>query len=348
MLAAVFPRAGSFKRVCHYVCQDQLRSQVLFQEGVRGYDYRLMARDFELIHSLCAESTKPVFHGVLLFHRDEKLGDAKMVEIAQAYLREIGLGHNQHAIVKHVDTPHTHLHLVANRIDYNGNRYNPFLEFCISNDAARKLVREYDLVPVGKKDLRQTNFDALNASETRKYAIYRSVQECLRGCLDLDELERRLLPHGIDVRYRIDKESGQRTGISFKYGGEAFRGGDVDKDLTLPRLQNRLIQQQTLSQQESQKLALRPQLEQQQRQALKEKEAEASRQQAEWQRLEKVREKEAEELRRLAERQQPEQVQERDDALTALTQAQEEERRQTQEREERRLVQHRVPRLRMY
>jgi hypothetical protein len=326
MLAAVFPRAASFKRVCHYVCQDQSRSQVLYQEGVRGYDHRLMARDFELVHSLCAESTKPVFHGTLLFHRDEKLDDAKMVEIAQKYLREIGLGHNQFAIVKHFDTAHTHLHLVANRIDYEGNRYNPYLEYCISNDAARKLVREYDLVPVGKKDLRQTNFDALNASETRKYAIYRSVQECLRGCRDLDELGRRLLKHDIDVRYRMDKETNQRVGISFKYGNEAFRGGDVDKDLTLPRLQTRLSQQLTLSQWESEKLALRARREEEQQQALREKEAQASREQAERQRLEKAQEKECGLARAL-------------EAERELTQAREKEREQ---------VQRHVPRLRIH
>jgi hypothetical protein len=318
---------------------------VLYQEGVRGYDHRLMARDFELIHSLCAESTKPVFHGVLLFHRDEKLDDAKMVEIAQKYLQEMGLGHHQYAIVKHFDTSHIHLHLIVNRIDYDGNRFNPYLEYCISNDAARKLVREYDLVPVGKKDLRQTNFDALNASETRKYAIYRCVQECLPGCRDLDELERRLLRHDIDVRYRLDKETGQRIGISFKYGNEAFRGGDVDKDLTLPMLQKRLLQQQTLGQWESGKLAMRARQEQEQRQALTEKEALASREQAEKQRLEKVREKEALELTQQTERQRLERVQERNGTLT---QAHEEERSQTQEREEREQVQRHVPRLRMH
>jgi hypothetical protein len=339
MLAAVFPRAGSFKRVCHYVCQDRSRSQVLYQEGVRGYDHRLMARDFELIHSLCAESTKPVFHGVLLFHRDEKPDDAQMVEIAQKYLREMGLRHNQYAIVKHVDTSHTHLHLVANRIDYNGNRYNPYLEWCISNDVARKLVQEYHLVPVGKKDLRQTNFDALNASETRKYAIYRSVQECLRGCRDLDELERRLRNHDVDVRYRTDKESGQRTGISFKYGNEAFRGGDVDKDFTLPMLQKRLLQQRTLNQWESEQLVLRARLEQEQRQVLSETAAETLRQQAACQRLEKVREKEAED--RLLTQEPEEEIR--------LTQEPEEEKKLTQElEEERRMVRRQVPRLRIH
>jgi hypothetical protein len=180
-----------------------------------------------------------------------------MVEIAVKYLPQIRMINTQYAIIKHTDTTHTHMHIIANRIDYNGDHIDTYPEILNSNDAVRKLIREYDLMPVGSKNLRQTNFDALDNSETRKYAIYRSIKECLPGCRGLEELEQRLLLLGIDTQFRMDKDGGRRIGISFRYQNEAFRGSDIDPDCKLQALQHTLSLKQDLTQWEGGKLALR-------------------------------------------------------------------------------------------
>jgi hypothetical protein len=180
-----------------------------------------------------------------------------MVEIAVKYLPQIRMINTQYAIIKHTDTTHTHMHIIANRIDYNGDHIDTYPEILNSNDAVRKLIREYDLMPVGSKNLRQTNFDALDNSETRKYAIYRSIKECLPGCRGLEELEQRLLLLGIDTQFRMDNDGGRRIGISFRYQNEAFRGSDIDPDCKLQALQHTLSLKQDLTQWEGGKLALR-------------------------------------------------------------------------------------------
>ena len=210
-----------------------------------------------MIHQLHPGRTHPVFHSVLDFHPDERWDDAKMLEIAVKYLPEIRMINTQYAIVKHTDTSHTHMHIIANRIDYDGNYIKTYPEILNSNDAVRKLIREYGLIPAGSKDLRQTNFDALDNSETRKYAIYRSIRECLPGCRGIEELEQKLLLLGIDTQYRMDKETGQRIGISFRYQNEAFKGSNIDRDCTLQALQRTLALKQDLTQWEGEKLALR-------------------------------------------------------------------------------------------
>jgi Relaxase/Mobilisation nuclease domain len=257
MISKNYPPAKSFLRQARYLCQDQTRSQVLYQEGVRGHDYRLMAGDFEMIHQLRPGRSHPVFHSILDFHPDERWDDAKMVEIAVKYLPEIRMINTQYAIIKHTDTTHTHMHIIANRIDYNGNHINTYPEILNSKDAVRKLIREYDLMPLGSKNLRQTNFDALDNSGTRKYAIYRSIKECLPGCRSLEELEQKLLLLDIETRYRINEETGQRLGISFRYQNEAFKGRTIDRDCSLLALQRTLALKQDLTQWESEKLVLR-------------------------------------------------------------------------------------------
>ena len=41
----------TFYGACRYVCMDKKRAVVLATEGVRDYDYKLMAKDFELQQS---------------------------------------------------------------------------------------------------------------------------------------------------------------------------------------------------------------------------------------------------------------------------------------------------------
>lgn len=83
------------------------------------------------------------------------------------------------------------------------------------------------------------------------------MKECLAGCRSLEELEQRLLQRGIDTRYRIDEATGKRIGISFRYQEEAFKGSRIDREFSLPRLEERLAQQQALELWQHEKLAVR-------------------------------------------------------------------------------------------
>jgi hypothetical protein len=261
MIARVFAPGGSFKRTCQYVAEDLTRARVIWQEGVRGHDYQLAAKDFELMAQLHDTISKPVFHAVLTFHRDENLDDNQKIDLALKYLDGVGMGNTQRLIAEHFDARHQHLHLVANRIGFDGRPIHNFPEVLRSRDTVERLVREHGLVPVAAKDLRQTNFDALDASDTRKYVVYRTVKEVLPQVKDMRGLEDRLRSEGIGMRYRLDA-SGQRVGVSFLYGNEAFRGSEIDKGLSLRGLEKAIGQRQELSQWEDQKLAQGKRLEQ--------------------------------------------------------------------------------------
>jgi hypothetical protein len=255
MIGRVFAAGGSFVRACQYVAEDQKRAQVLYQDGVRGYDYRLAASDFEMVASLHESIGKPVFHAVLTFHGDETLDDSRKVELGLKYLEGVGMVNTQRLIVAHHDARHEHIHLVANRIDLDGNPIHNFPEILRSRDTVQALVREYGLVPVAAKNLRQTNFDALDASDTRKYVIYRNIKDGLAEVKDLNGLEERLRSEGIEMRYRLD-EAGRRIGVSFLYQNEAFRGSEIDREFSLARLERTVGQWQELRQWEGQKLQL--------------------------------------------------------------------------------------------
>lgn len=276
MIGRVFAPGASFGRTCEYVAEDLERARVVWQEGVRGHDYRLAARDFEMIAALHDTISKPVFHAVLTFHRYEKLSDAMKIELALKYLAGVGMENTQRLIVEHSDARHQHLHLVANRINYSGEAIHNFPEILRSRDTVQRLIQEYSLVPVASKDLRQTNFEALDRSDTRRYALYRSIKECLGQVKSVDALEERLRAEGIEMRYRLD-EAGKRIGVSFLYQNEAFRGSEIDKRFSLQGLEKLIAQRQELSRWERQKLVEGQQLQQETERLAKERATERER-----------------------------------------------------------------------
>ena len=279
-MGKVFRPARSFSRVCRYVSRDLARSIVLDAEGVRVHDYKLMARDFEIIRSLREMWSRPVFHGVLDFYPKEELNDRQMIQIARAYMHEMGLVNTQYAVVKHIDKSHRHMHIVANRINFEGEHLNLYPTQFRSNDIVKELAQEYGLTPPGqKKNLREINFDALLKTETCRYAIYRSIKESIPGCRGFEELEQRLSREGIEVRYRVDDRTGEKNGISFRYQGVAFKGGDIDRECSFGQLHEKLAQQQVLTQWQGEKLELRASQLAEEQKALQEKAAMVQRQQ---------------------------------------------------------------------
>ena len=79
----------TFSGACRYVCMDEKRALVLEAEGVRDYNYKFMAADFEMQHAMRPSLNKAVFHGILSFYPGEKISDQKMAEIAREYLQEM-------------------------------------------------------------------------------------------------------------------------------------------------------------------------------------------------------------------------------------------------------------------
>src|SRR5687768_14611596 len=110
----------TFYGACRYVCMDQKRAVILETEGVRNYDHKLMAADFEMQHSLRPSLSKAVFHGILSFYPGEKIEGEKMVEIAKEYLQQLGITETQYAITQHTDKNHSHLHIIANLVNNKG------------------------------------------------------------------------------------------------------------------------------------------------------------------------------------------------------------------------------------
>jgi Relaxase/Mobilisation nuclease domain len=243
MNGRVFLNGKTFPEACQYVL-EQSQAQVIYAEGVRTHDHRLMAEDFEWQHRLMPEKEKSVFHGVLSFPPGESVTDERLVEIGKKFKQKIEMDDTQCVFVKHTDKAHLHVHILANKVNNDGEPTGKGLIIERSMKAARELTEEYGLRQSHGKHLELTSLDALHEPDVKRYRIFQAIREQLPGCRGLDDLEARLLKKGITVRYREDGESGKRLGISFRLENRSFKGSRVDATYSLKGLERTLTIQQ--------------------------------------------------------------------------------------------------------
>ncbi|HEY6901740.1 MAG TPA: relaxase/mobilization nuclease domain-containing protein, partial [Puia sp.] len=243
MNGKLIPTSKTFSETCAYVCQELSQAQVLYGEGVRTYSPKVMAEDFEWQHTLKPEAEKPVFHSVLTFPPGEKVKDERLVEIGKEYIQKMGLSETQYVFVKHSNTRHLHMHIVANWIDNHGRLIDDWWAFRWSADATRELTAKYGLEQEHGKRLDLMRFEAMRGPDIKRYQVYQAIQEVFPRCRGLDDLEKELLTKGITLRYRYDKETGAKQGVSFRYQNLSFKGSQVDNGCSLRKLQQRLAVQ---------------------------------------------------------------------------------------------------------
>lgn len=235
----------TFYGACRYVCMDRNRAVVLDTEGVRDYDYKLMAKDFELQQGLRPSLTKAVFHGIISFYPGEKIEDKMMAGIAKEYLNEMKIIDTQFAIVKHIDKNHVHLHIIANLVNNNGDAIKDSWIGLRGKKVSQSLTLKYGLKVANSKNLSLTNLEVLNEKEANKYIIYQAILELLPHCKSLDDLKEKLVKKQIETLYKYKGQTSELQGISFKMGDYKYKGSEIDRRFSISNLQKILQLQQS-------------------------------------------------------------------------------------------------------
>jgi hypothetical protein len=135
--------------------QAQLEEMAKKQAEVIHYNNcfgskKQVVRQLVEVSKLNPNLAKPVFHASLSFaHADgQLLNKQQKADIAIAMAEKFAFDKNQFVVITHADTTHEHIHIVANRVGYDGktasdsNNYKRMAEFC------REMEKVYRLTPV--------------------------------------------------------------------------------------------------------------------------------------------------------------------------------------------------------
>ena len=209
-------KRASFARVVNYV-NNPKKARLIDSKDVRLDDNATIARS---MHGQADDKPgrklkNPVYHISLDFaHEDApKLTDELMVEIAREYMRRMGITNTQYIVCRHTDREHQHLHIVANRVDNDGNTISDSNDNVRNVKVCKALTREYGLhFSKGKMNVKR---DRLRGKDKVKYQIYDAIKAALPHCNCWSDLCDMLAKQGIGVNFKYNRNEGKIIGVSF-------------------------------------------------------------------------------------------------------------------------------------
>ena len=236
---------SSFSGTVGYVMKE--KSRILEAEGIVPPDAKRMAEDFNDQTLLNPRLKNTVGHISLSFSPKDapRMTDALMTQIAKEYMQKMGITDTQYLLVRHLDQPHPHCHLVYNRVGNNGQTISDKNIKIRNAKVCRELTEKYGLyLASGKDDVRR---ERLREPDKTKYEIYDAIKGSLPKCKTWNELEGKLKEQGISVRYKYCGSTDRKQGVLFSKNGFEFSGSKIDRAFNFTKLDNRFnhIQQQT-------------------------------------------------------------------------------------------------------
>jgi hypothetical protein len=139
---------GDFLGLAKYLFKGEGISEVLFAQGVRSESALMIAHDFEAHCNANGRSSKAkrVWHSSLSFSPRDVMNKERMTEAGQHFAQKMGLSNSQYAIIAHFDKNHySHIHIICNRIDFNGSLISDNHTALRGKSACREIEKEMGL-----------------------------------------------------------------------------------------------------------------------------------------------------------------------------------------------------------
>ena len=237
--------ASSFSGTVGYVMKEE--SRILEAEGVMPPEVKDMVQDFKDQTLLNPRLKNTVGHISLSFSPKDapRMTDALMTQIAKEYMQKMGITDTQYLLVRHLDQPHPHCHLVYNRVGNNGQTISDKNIKIRNAKVCRELTGKYGVyLAPGKDDVRR---ERLREPNKTRYEIYDAIKGSLPKCKSWNDLEGKLKEQGIGVRYKYCGNTDRKQGVLFSKNGFEFSGSKIDRAFSFTKLDNRFnhIQQQS-------------------------------------------------------------------------------------------------------
>ena len=236
---------SSFSGTVGYVMKEE--SRILEAEGVMPPEVKDMVQDFKDQTMLNPRLKNTVGHISLSFSPKDapRMTDALMTQIAKEYMQKMGITDTQYLLVRHLDQPHPHCHLVYNRVGNDGQTISDKNIKIRNAKVCRELTEKYGLyLAPGKDDVRR---ERLREPDKTRYEIYDAIKGSLPKCKSWNDLEGKLKEQGIGVRYKYCGNTDRKQGVLFSKNGFEFSGSKIDRAFSFTKLDNRFnhIQQQS-------------------------------------------------------------------------------------------------------
>jgi hypothetical protein len=209
----------------------------VIDSNMAGHTPRELAAEFGEIRRLRPSLGKAVLHVSLSAAPGEKLTDTQWRDIGRRYLDGMGLDQNQFIATRHSDTGHEHIHILANRIRFDGSVTSDSHDWRRQEALMREIERDFGLqrvAPSHEAERRAPTQGEIERSVRTGEASTRAqlqqlADAAVQGCRSYTEYQERLEAAGVELVPVVQLSGAKLSGLSYRLDGVTMKGSDLGK-----------------------------------------------------------------------------------------------------------------------
>jgi Relaxase/Mobilisation nuclease domain len=225
----------------------------LLDRSFVGISEKTIMKEVQLVRVLRPNLQKYFYHTSINFPPQENLPNEIMKQIGLDYLQANGFTQHQYIMFRHFDAGHSHLHILVNRIGYDGKVLSDSNDYQRSEKVLRELEVKYDLVKVTSskeaKERAMTKDELEMIKRTnmpsQKMQLQTLIKDVLQsnGKISCQEFIEALEAKGIGMLFN-QASTGHVSGISYAYQGIIVKGAKLGSDFKWPSIKNNIDYEQ--------------------------------------------------------------------------------------------------------
>lgn len=185
-----------------------------------------LIQEFNFIRSLKPNAQKAALHVSFSLPVGESLQPKQWQSVADRYMKEINLDNNQYIVVRHSDTPHDHIHVLASRIRLDRKLSSLWQNKPNTEKFIRQIEKDFNLQQIPSSWETPKRPENANSAARRDY-VSSALDSALNLVTDLDQLREHLRLHQIGIRET--KKAGVTMGITYRFSGIYINGKDLNR-----------------------------------------------------------------------------------------------------------------------
>ena len=246
LMKAKVGRGSGFRGVIEYALQTSKGASII-GGTMTSTTPRALAAEFAVSRQQRTEINRPVWHCSLSLPQSDDLDEQRWHDVARDFMAEVGMSGHQYIVVRHADTEHDHVHIIASRVGLDASVWYGRWEARQVIEATQRLEIRHGLTTTPgldatrerkaptKNEIEQA--DRVGASPVRQ-RLQRLIDAAIADGPSVTALCERLEFEGVEVKANI-ASTGKLNGLSFSLDGIAFKGSQLGKAYTWSQLQKK-------------------------------------------------------------------------------------------------------------